>query len=49
MYCFKDKILIGLSRERSEEVSINEETVKMLEQRAYNFYKHVGLDVKPKL
>lgn len=49
MYCFQDKVLIGLSRENSDEVTINEKTVKMLEERAYSFYKHVGLDAKPKL
>lgn len=49
MYCFKDKILIGFSQEPNEQVTIDEKTVKELEDRAFKFYKDVGLDLKPKL
>ena len=49
MYCFQDKVLIGFSMESSDFPTINEKTVETIENRAYNFYNHLGIDIKPKL
>lgn len=35
--------------ENSDFPTINEKTVETIENRAYNFYKHLGIDIKPKL
>ncbi len=52
LYCFDEKILIGLTKEDKEDLEINHKLVESLEKRVYGFYNFLNSkpgSVKPKL
>lgn len=43
-YCFDNKILLGLTKEDSDNTEVNKELVEELEKRAYLFIESLGLN-----